>query len=109
MHTSPPVTAPAPWCWDVFCRVIDNFGDLGVCWRLCADLAQRGHAVRLWVDDTSALQWMAPGALDGKWSGVSIFPWSDACDPKKLASLPTADVWVEGFGCEIAPEFIAAP
>jgi hypothetical protein len=20
--------------WDIFCRVIDNFGDIGVCWRL---------------------------------------------------------------------------
>ncbi|MEP7099809.1 MAG: elongation factor P maturation arginine rhamnosyltransferase EarP, partial [Burkholderiales bacterium] len=24
--------------WDLFCRVIDNFGDIGVCWRLAADL-----------------------------------------------------------------------
>ena len=29
--------------WDIFCRVIDNHGDLGVCWRLSVDLAQRGH------------------------------------------------------------------
>ncbi|MER2540956.1 MAG: elongation factor P maturation arginine rhamnosyltransferase EarP, partial [Azonexus sp.] len=20
--------------WDIFCRVIDNYGDIGVCWRL---------------------------------------------------------------------------
>src|SRR5690606_32581776 len=46
--------------WDLFCRVIDNFGDMGVCWRLATDLGQRGHQVRLWVDDPSALQWMAP-------------------------------------------------
>lgn len=46
--------------WDVFCRVIDNFGDIGVCWRLACDLAQRGHQVRLWVDDAQALTWMAP-------------------------------------------------
>ena len=31
--------------WDLFCRVIDNFGDIGVCWRLAADLAGRGEAV----------------------------------------------------------------
>ncbi|MEO7887531.1 MAG: elongation factor P maturation arginine rhamnosyltransferase EarP, partial [Polaromonas sp.] len=41
--------------WDIFCKVIDNFGDIGVCWRLAADLASRGHKVRLWVDDASAL------------------------------------------------------
>lgn len=95
------------WLWDVFCRVIDNFGDLGVCWRLSADLASRGHRVRLWVDDASALQWMAPGAQDGCWSGVQVLPWNLSHNTAYLASLTAADVWVEGFGCEIAPEFIA--
>ena len=47
--------------WDIFCKVIDNFGDIGVCWRLAADLAGRGQPVRLWVDDGTALAWMAPG------------------------------------------------
>lgn len=48
--------------WDIFCKVIDNYGDLGVCWRLCINLATQGAQVRLWVDDASALTWMAPGA-----------------------------------------------
>ncbi|MFC3217279.1 elongation factor P maturation arginine rhamnosyltransferase EarP [Comamonas sp. JC664] len=43
-----------------FCQVIDNFGDIGVCCAWAADLAQRGCQVRLWVDDGSALAWMAP-------------------------------------------------
>ena len=38
--------------------MIDNHGDLGVCWRLSADLADRRHEVRLWVDDASALAWI---------------------------------------------------
>lgn len=46
--------------WDIFCKVIDNFGDIGVSWRLAADLASRGQQVRLWVDDAKALNWMAP-------------------------------------------------
>ena len=101
------VTAQPYLLWDVFCRVIDNFGDLGVCWRLSADLASRGHRVRLWIDDASALQWMAPGALDGRWPGVQVLPWNLSHDTAYLASLTAADVWIEGFGCEIAPEFIA--
>ena len=51
--------------WDLFCRVIDNYGDIGVCWRLAADLADRGERVRLWVDDPSALEWMAPDGVAG--------------------------------------------
>lgn len=94
--------------WDIFCRVIDNHGDLGVCWRLCADLAARGHRARLWVDDPSALQWMAPGALQGQHPGIEVRPWAQTQNPAALATLERADVWIEGFGCEIAIEFIAA-
>ncbi|HEY1091719.1 MAG TPA: elongation factor P maturation arginine rhamnosyltransferase EarP, partial [Burkholderiaceae bacterium] len=42
-----------PMHWDIFCRVIDNYGDIGVCWRLSNDLAARGQQVRLWLDDAS--------------------------------------------------------
>ncbi|MEO7401476.1 MAG: elongation factor P maturation arginine rhamnosyltransferase EarP [Polaromonas sp.] len=87
--------------WDIFCKVIDNFGDIGVCWRLAADLAGRGQAVRLWVDDDSALAWMAPAACPG----VRVLPWAVACAG---FGQQAPDVLVEAFGCEIAPEFIAA-
>ena len=89
--------------WDVFCRVIDNHGDLGVLWRLSCQLADRGHSVRLWVDDASALVWMAP---DGH-RGVQIYPWASSSDESQLAAFPMADVWIEGFGCEIESIFIA--
>ena len=65
-----------PLLWDIFCRVIDNHGDLGVCWRLSCDLAARGQQVRLWVDDASALQWMASGALQGEVPDVRVLPWA---------------------------------
>jgi uncharacterized repeat protein (TIGR03837 family) len=93
--------------WDVFCRVIDNHGDLGVCWRLSRQLAARGHAVRLWADDASALNWMAPGALQGAFAGITVLPWTRALAPDTLAALARADVWIEAFGCDIPPEFIA--
>ena len=85
--------------WDIFCQVIDNFGDIGVCWRLAADLGSRGHRVRLWVDDASALAWMAPQGAPG----VQVLPW-----PTQAPADGPGDVVVEAFGCEIAPQFIAA-
>ena len=88
--------------WDIFCRVIDNFGDIGVCWRLAADLAGRGHAVRLWVDDARALAWMAPvGCV-----GVDVRPWPGRLGPNALDGLAPADVWIEAFGCELPAEFV---
>lgn len=85
--------------WDICCRVVDNYGDAGVCWRLCAGLAARGEQVRLWIDDPSPLAWMAP---DGA-SGVAVTPWN------AHTQWPTpGDVVVEAFGCGLAPEFIAS-
>ena len=93
--------------WDVFCRVIDNLGDIGVCWRLCADLAARGQQIRLWVDDSTALDWMAPGARHGQFLGIQVLPWQQARQADLLHTLPRADVWTEAFGCEIPPAFVA--
>ena len=83
--------------WDVFCRVIDNFGDIGVCWRLAADLAARGERVRLWVNDAAALRWMAP-QTDGL---VRVLPWAQANDGQ-----PAGDVVIETFGCELPAAFV---
>lgn len=86
--------------WDIFCRVIDNYGDIGVCWRLARQLATRGQTVRLWVDDATALRWMAPTACPG----VEVRPWAT---PLALPHEPDAgDVLLEAFGCEIPPEFV---
>ena len=99
-HSSPSLR------WDIFCRVIDNHGDLGVCWRLCADLAQRGHTVRLWVDDASALAWMAPRGC----AGVTVHAWPTDAALQAVAqntALTVGDVVVEAFGCELPEAFQA--
>jgi uncharacterized repeat protein (TIGR03837 family) len=82
--------------WDLFCRVIDNFGDIGVCWRLAADLGARGESVRLWVDDASALAWMAPQGAPG----VQVLRWDAGSEP--------GDVVIEAFGCDPPPAFVTA-
>lgn len=87
--------------WDLFCRVIDNHGDLGVCLRLARDLAaQRGQRVRLWIDDPRALAWMAPqlppACTVHAWPGPDWHPESG----------PGAVV-VEAFGCDL-PEAVQA-
>lgn len=93
--------------WDIFCTVIDNHGDLGVCWRLSRQLAEAGHAVRLWVDDASALTWMAPEAVRAQWPHLQVLPWDAASDTLLLARLAPAEVWIEAFGCEIPEAFVA--
>ena len=82
--------------WSIFCRVVDNFGDVGFAWRLAADLAGRGHAVCLAVDDPRALAWMAPNGA----SGVEVVAWDD-----EAAAL--GDVLVETFGCGFPEQVVA--
>jgi uncharacterized repeat protein (TIGR03837 family) len=84
--------------WDLFCRVIDNYGDIGVCWRLAADLGARGEQVRLWVDDPSPLAWMAPHGAPG----VQVLPWREP-----QAGEQPGDVVIEAFGCDPPAAFVA--
>ena len=91
--------------WDIFCTVIDNHGDLGVCWRLTRQLLAQGQSVRLWVDDASALTWMAPDAHAQP--HLQVLPWVDASQSVVLKSLKPADVWVEAFGCTLPEAFVA--
>jgi len=92
--------------WDIFCKVIDNHGDLGVCWRLARQLAALGERVRLWIDDAAALRWMAPEARTGR-DGVEVIDWLDAAALQAAVAGPAPDVLIEAFGCEPAPESIA--
>ncbi|MCY7315884.1 MAG: elongation factor P maturation arginine rhamnosyltransferase EarP [Rubrivivax sp.] len=78
-----------PMLWDLYCRVVDNHGDVGVCWRLATALAALGQQVRLIIDDASALAWMAPHGQPG----VTVLPWA--------APPVTGDVVVEAFGCDL--------
>ena len=89
--------------WDVFCRVVDNLGDVGVCWRLATCLADRGDTgdtVRLYIDDASALAWMAPQGHPR----VQVVDWPGA-ETSGPAQRP-ADVVVEAFGCELPAGYL---
>jgi uncharacterized repeat protein (TIGR03837 family) len=94
--------------WDVFCHVVDNLGDIGVCWRLAANLADRGQRVRLWIDQPEPLRWMAPGALDGHFAWIEVIPWTTPLQAGLCESLESAQVWVEAFGCHPPDEAQAA-
>jgi uncharacterized repeat protein (TIGR03837 family) len=97
---------PAAKQWAIFCQVIDNFGDIGVCWRLAVNLAMRGQQVRLFVDDPSALSWMAPESHER----VEVLHWpcQQQLDPAWLESARMDDVLVEAFGCAVPPKFLQA-
>ncbi len=94
--------------WDIFCRVIDNYGDIGICWRLARQLvAEHSRQVRLWVDDLASLQPLCP-AVDPLLArqqahGVEIHQW----EPDVTVE-PCADVVIEAFACELPIAYLQA-
>lgn len=111
--------------WDLFCRVIDNYGDIGVCWRLATGLAARGQTVRLWTDDASALRWMAPRRESGMSEAgvvtdlggaraaqgpevVAGAPRVQVGDWTAAAACAPGDVVIEAFACDPPEAFVAA-
>ena len=101
---------PASPRWDIFCAVVDNYGDVGVAWRLARQLAgEHAIAVRLFVDDMHALARLAPeidaAASEQRARSVDIRRWSGA--KADLAADP-GEVVVEAFGCGLPPAYLGA-
>lgn len=92
--------------WDIFCRVIDNFGDIGVCWRLARQLVDdHQQSVRLWVDDLDSLIriWPETRQLDQQQvAGVEVCRWN----PEFAVDVQVADVVIEAFACDIPAAYL---
>jgi uncharacterized repeat protein (TIGR03837 family) len=90
--------------WDIFCAVVDNFGDAGVCWRLARQLVgEHGLAVTLWVDQPALLARLWPAlsaeADSQQVAGVTVRRWAEP-----LLAEPAAVV-IEAFGCQLPASY----
>lgn len=92
---------------DLFCQIIDNYGDIGVCWRLAQQLSQQKAVqhLRLLVDDLSAFARIEPRVQpqlqQQQIANITVCDWSQA------SSLQPAALVIETFGCELPPAYIA--
>lgn len=98
--------------WDLFCRVVDNFGDIGICWRLARQLAEEHQAVvRLWVDDLHCFSALCPSisvtARSQRLNQIEVCHWQ----PQYVTGFTTKDVGdvvIEAFACEIPEVYVMA-
>ncbi len=95
--------------FDIFCDIVDNYGDAGVCWRLARRLAQTSpihnqDSIRLFCNDLNLLNLLAGGdALEiGKQLNIQILPWEDACTESFRP-----DIIIEAFGCELPSYYLS--
>lgn len=91
---------------DIFCRVIDNFGDIGVCWRLAQSLSTDSK-IRLWVDDLHSFKKIEP-ALDPslrqqRLKGLEIHHWHE-----QITEWQAAELVIEAFACELPEAYLEA-
>jgi len=111
MHSTTSSPAPHALSLALFCKVVDNYGDIGICWRLARQL-QKEHdvIVTLWVDDLKSFQRICPEvATDSEAQeiqGVVVRHWRDQDGVFDAADMP--DIVIEFFACNIPPGYIKA-
>jgi len=93
---------------DFFCTVVDNYGDIGVSWRLARQLAnEHGVHVRLWVDDLRSFGKLCPevdAALDEqRCRGVEVRRWD-----QDFPAVQPAELVIEAFACKLPESYIEA-
>jgi uncharacterized repeat protein (TIGR03837 family) len=93
---------------DIFCKVVDNFGDAGVCWRLARQLArEHGWQVRLWIDDVAPLCGLRPGVEATRDTqlidGVEICRWASP-----FPDVIPARIVIEAFACDLPASYVDA-
>lgn len=94
--------------WDIFCTVIDNFGDIATCWRLARLLRdEHGQYVRLWVDDLATMQQLVPATrlelAEQHIDGIEVCHWARDFPP-----VQPARVVIEAFACTLPEGYVAA-
>jgi len=100
--------APESDRWDIFCRVVDNYGDVGVSWRLARQVArEHGKRVRLWLDDLTVLAKLRP-EIDPARHVQSLDQVDIARIGEPFTGAEVADVVVETFGCDPPEPYVHA-
>ena len=94
--------------WDIFCQVVDHYGDIGVSWRLARQLRDAHHMdVLLYVDDLDTFHRLAPGvdpSADVQFcEGIKVVRWGS-----DTRFEPPGDVVLDAFGSRAPEPFLEA-
>jgi len=93
--------------WDIFCQIVDNYGDAGVCWRLARSLSSlHGQDVCIFCDDLPTLNLLALGVDQSIKKRIDLQPW-EASFNNARHPVQAPDVVVEAFGCSLPERYLA--
>lgn len=93
--------------WDIFCKIVDNFGDIGVCWRLARQLhTEYDIDITLWIDDLTVARQLIPllnpQLPSQNIHGIHIRHWQSNSQFNQAA-----EVVIETFGCELPADYLS--
>ncbi len=100
---------------DIFCKVVDNYGDAGFCWRLARRLTEilanhhftvSGHNIRLFCDDLSLIHQLAGKTTLSNLSqlGLELHPWQ--VSEAMILTDDVPDLVLETFSCDLPEHYI---
>jgi len=100
---------------DIFCKVVDNYGDAGFCWRLTRRLTEilasnhftvNENKVRLFCDDIPLMKKLAGEAMIAKLKplGLIIESWDQAEIIISKNEMP--EVVLETFSCDLPEHYL---
>uniref|UniRef100_UPI0040483EA0 elongation factor P maturation arginine rhamnosyltransferase EarP n=1 Tax=Polynucleobacter sp. TaxID=2029855 RepID=UPI0040483EA0 len=94
--------------WDIFCQIVDNYGDAGICWRLARSLTSiYGQGVRIFCDDLPTLNLIASGTDAPVKAKIDLQPW-EASHQNARHGLKAPDIVIEAFGCDLPERYLAS-
>lgn len=101
--------------WAIFCKIVDNFGDIGVCWRLAKQLANEHNTsqhnrlsiqVTLYIDDFSVAQKLIPALENAKESTAIVADNVTIMHLNVANKADIANVTIETFACGLPEQYL---
>jgi len=92
--------------WDIFCKIVDNYGDIGVCWRLAKQLQNEyGASIRLFVSDLVVARDILVRISDEavqEYQGITLVRWDEDTEFNVAAGIV-----LETFSCGLPEAYLA--
>ena len=96
---------------EIFCEIIDNFGDIGVVYRISKELKNlyQNARIRIVLNRLEEFRAINKKVRDTEYQEIDGLICTTFDYVKKNAeSFDTADLFIEAFGCDVLEEYIFA-
>ena len=94
---------------DIFCEIIDNFGDIGVVYRISKELKNfyQNARIRIVLNRLDEFKAINKKATDAEYQEIDglIFV-TEKYVRENIESFQTADLFIEAFGCDVPEEYV---